>query len=315
MSPKAIALCIGAVMAVAIIATLLATSMKKLQTYEVGLIYNKITKRLQDNPKFEGLHLGPPGFTFIIFPNVYQTKAFNGIMCLNQNGVRIILDVSCQFKVQLHSMKKVIKEFKDFDGLKRVLQYAGTAAIHEACSNFTTAEFQERREAFRKLVQEIMEFRFNALNTDISSVQVNNIRRPQPYEKAIRAKERAREDILVARQEQPKQLIEAETKVKEAIAISNITLEKAKSRARIKKKQAESEASAILIQYQKEAESLQNVLSPEGLNYTNDEFLQYMAIRIISSLNNTLYVGMNFPENPHSIPFQRPPPPNVTPKK
>uniref|UniRef100_A0A0L8G5V6 Band 7 domain-containing protein n=1 Tax=Octopus bimaculoides TaxID=37653 RepID=A0A0L8G5V6_OCTBM len=257
MSPKAIALCIGAVMAVAIIATLLATSMKKLQTYEVGLIYNKITKKLHDNPKFEGLHLGPPGFSFIIFPNVYQTKTFNGIMCLNQNGVRIILDVSCQFKIQLHSMKKVIKEFKDFEGLKRV----------------------------------------------------NNIRRPKPYEKAIREKERAREDILVAKQERPKQLIEAETKMKEAIAVSNITLEKARSRARIKKKQAEAEASAIIIQYQKEAESLQNVLSSEGLNYTNEGFLQYMAIRIISSLNSPLHVGMNLPENPNLIPFRVLPPP------
>eukprot|EP00106_Octopus_bimaculoides_P016466 XP_014783908.1 PREDICTED: uncharacterized protein LOC106879019 [Octopus bimaculoides] len=273
MSPKAIALCIGAVMAVAIIATLLATSMKKLQTYEVGLIYNKITKKLHDNPKFEGLHLGPPGFSFIIFPNVYQTKTFNGIMCLNQNGVRIILDVSCQFKIQLHSMKKVIKEFKDFEGLKRVLQYAENQYF------------------------------------PLLSFQVNNIRRPKPYEKAIREKERAREDILVAKQERPKQLIEAETKMKEAIAVSNITLEKARSRARIKKKQAEAEASAIIIQYQKEAESLQNVLSSEGLNYTNEGFLQYMAIRIISSLNSPLHVGMNLPENPNLIPFRVLPPP------
>ncbi|XP_052831594.1 uncharacterized protein LOC106879019 [Octopus bimaculoides] len=309
MSPKAIALCIGAVMAVAIIATLLATSMKKLQTYEVGLIYNKITKKLHDNPKFEGLHLGPPGFSFIIFPNVYQTKTFNGIMCLNQNGVRIILDVSCQFKIQLHSMKKVIKEFKDFEGLKRVLQYAGKQCTSSSrsgagsSSSSCSCSFSGNCSC---------SFSGNCSRLWCSSVDffgVNNIRRPKPYEKAIREKERAREDILVAKQERPKQLIEAETKMKEAIAVSNITLEKARSRARIKKKQAEAEASAIIIQYQKEAESLQNVLSSEGLNYTNEGFLQYMAIRIISSLNSPLHVGMNLPENPNLIPFRVLPPP------
>ncbi|GAB1607776.1 uncharacterized protein LOC115223175 isoform X1 [Argonauta hians] len=295
MSAKVICIGVGIVLALVMIFSLVGTSLRKLQTYEVGLIYNKITRNLHDDPRYEGLHLGPPGYTFIKFPNVYQTMTFNDIVCLNKNGVRIVLDVSCQFKLQLRYMKKIVLEFKDFDGLERVLKYAGIAAIHEACSNFTTAEFQEKREIFQKNVQEIMEYRFEHLNTDISAVQVNDIKRPDKYEKAIRSKERAREDILVAQQERPQMLIEAQTKVKEANATAEITLEKARSRSRIKSKQAEAEAASILVQFEKEAESLKNVVMGSGLSFTTDQLLKYMANRILTNIDNPLHVAMKYP--------------------
>ena len=45
----------------------------------VGLQYDNIAKKLDTTAKTEGLHLGPPGFSFIIFPSVFQTLRFKDI--------------------------------------------------------------------------------------------------------------------------------------------------------------------------------------------------------------------------------------------
>ena len=39
----------------------------------VGIQYNTIQKELGDEVLTEGLHTGPPGYEFIVFPNVYTT--------------------------------------------------------------------------------------------------------------------------------------------------------------------------------------------------------------------------------------------------
>jgi hypothetical protein len=45
----------------------------------VGIKYDNIAKVLYDNVNSEGLHFGPPGFSFIIFPSVYKTMEFKDI--------------------------------------------------------------------------------------------------------------------------------------------------------------------------------------------------------------------------------------------
>ena len=42
----------------------------------VGIAYDTINKDLGTETKTEGLHNGPPGFEFIIFPSVYNSLNF-----------------------------------------------------------------------------------------------------------------------------------------------------------------------------------------------------------------------------------------------
>ena len=44
-----------------------------------------------------GLHTGPPGFRFIVFPKNYRSLSFDDIKCLNKDGLEIILDVQFQY--------------------------------------------------------------------------------------------------------------------------------------------------------------------------------------------------------------------------
>jgi len=50
----------------------------------VGIKYDNIAKKLSNEVLGEGLHLGPPGFYFIVFPSVYQTMEFKDITVSKQ---------------------------------------------------------------------------------------------------------------------------------------------------------------------------------------------------------------------------------------
>lgn len=46
-------------------------------SFSVGIKYDTINKDLGSSTEREGLHNGPPGFEFIIFPSVYKSLEFS----------------------------------------------------------------------------------------------------------------------------------------------------------------------------------------------------------------------------------------------
>lgn len=294
-NPKAVVVLIVVGALAVLIIALIATSLKKLSSDQVGLIYNTVDKTLDKDVKSEGLHNGPPGFQFIIFPSVYKTLSFSNLRCLNKDGVIIRLDVTYQYKAQPTKMYEIVMDFKDFESYQSVLQTTGESALHEACSFFNTSQFQTERGAFQERVRQQITEKYRVLNCDITDLQVSNIARPSQYESAIRSKERAREDIEVARNERPRLLTEAETKRREANTTRTIILDKAYSDARILESRANAEAEAIIKQYEKEAEAYKDILSDGGLGFSVEGFISYMGTRVISSAKNPVYIGLQSP--------------------
>ncbi|XP_046330071.1 uncharacterized protein LOC124113655 [Haliotis rufescens] len=290
-----VAVLIGIGLIAVLVIALVATSLKKLASNEVGIAYDKFQKKLSDTVKNEGLHNGPPGFEFIIFPNVYTTMNFRSLSCLNKDGVTITLDVAYQYKARVTHIKDIILKFKDFDGYKDILKYTGSAALHEACSLFNTSQVQAERGAFQEMVRQKLRERYDVLKCDITDLQVNNIERPREYESSIRSKERAREDIQVAVNERPRLLTEAKTERREAETQAQIILDKARSEARILENQARAEAEAIQTQYEKEGEAYESILSSNGLGFTTEGFISYMGVRVISSAKNPVFIGLQSP--------------------
>ena len=114
--------------------------------------------------------------------------------------------------------------------------------------------------------------------------QVSDIRRPKEYETVVREKESAKQNIKIARQERPRILTAAKTKLLEAKTQSNITLNIARTNARIRVKKAENEAKAILNAYVTEATTYKSVM--EIQNLTIDGVLAYLTTRAIDTANN-----------------------------
>lgn len=286
----------GLVVAVAFIGiVLIAVSLKKLASEEIGVKYDTLKKKLYDTTDREGLHLGPPGYNFIIFPSVYKSITFDDLECYNKDGIKITLDVTYQYKVRSANLKKIILDFRNQTGYIKVLEYAGRSALHEACSFFKTSQFQAERAIFQEKVREQIIKRYKELEADVTDLQVSNIARPSEYESAIRSKERAREDIQVANSERPRLLTEAQTKKREAETQAKIIVDKAESDARILANKAQTEAQAIIAQYEKEAESYKKIVDAMGLNFTIDGFISYLGVRVIADAKNSVYIGLDSP--------------------
>lgn len=287
---------LGAVVAVAIgIIALVSVSLEKLNSDEVGLKYDVIQKHLDSTPQYEGLHNGPPGFEFIKFPSVFRTFEFGSLKCLNRDGVQITLSISYQYRVRPNDLHKLVLQFKDHDGFKKVLSSIGESALHDACSVFNTSQFQAERGAFQEEVRKRLVEKYDEIACDVTDLQVNNIQRPSAYEEAVRKKEEAREDIVVATNERPRKLTEAETMKREAETQAGIILDKAESDARVTINQAKAQAQGILNDYQKEAEAYKTLLDSNGLNLKVEGFLSYLAVRAIEDAKNPVHINMKAP--------------------
>lgn len=275
---------------------LIATSLRKLASDEVGVAYDTYQKKLSSDTKKAGLHNGAPGFKFIKFPSVFKTLEFDKEECLNREGVDIELQIEFQYRARPQKLRDIIMEFKDHDNYVKMIKFLARASIQDACSQFNTSEFQTRRSYFQELVYSIMEKRFTSVNTDITDLQVSNIKRPSEYETVVRNKESAKENIEIARNQRPRALIEANTAKEEAVTQGLINVQKATSDSKVILSKAEAEASSILAALEAEAEAYASIMRSQGL--TVDGLLSYLGVRVLADNNNTVNIGFPPPAKP-----------------
>ncbi|XP_050418871.1 uncharacterized protein LOC126832201 isoform X2 [Patella vulgata] len=291
--------CISGIILVVVILivsiALVIVSLKKLDSDEVGIKYNRVSLTLGDKPYYEGLYTGPPGFEFIVFPNTFTTMQFQNFKCLNAEGITMELNVEYQYKAEIDSLQTIMKDFKDFDDYKEILEDEGEAALQNACSNFNTSQFQSERGAFQGVVRARLQERYTQLFCTVTGVQVNNIMWPSSYEIAIRSTETAREDIRVAASEQPRLLTEADTEILQAKTQAQIILDKAESDARVRKNKADSVAQAITAQFEKEGESYSEILSNQGLSFSQQGLISYIGSRVIAASKSPVYINLGTP--------------------
>lgn len=276
-----------------LIIILIGISLRKLSSNELGIKYDNIAKSLANTVDQEGLHLGPPGFSYIIFPSVYQTLEFRDITCLNKDGVIIDLDVSYQFKANRNYMKPLIIQFKDFDGYKKVLLASGKSAVHDTCASFSTTEFQTDRGKFQESLREIMRKYCESLYCELNDLQVNNLQRPVIFETAVKDKEAAKENIKVAENERPRKILQAETELEEARKQADIIINNAQTHARIILNKAETEAKTLQKQYEKDLEVYK--MTKKSQNLSNEALISYIAIRAIANSKNDVNIAIKSP--------------------
>jgi len=295
-SVKAKVICGTFLAIVAIIVGLVASSLKKLNTEEAGLQYDVHMHSLKEHVYEAGLHLGPPGYRFIIFPRVYRTLAFEKIQCLNKDGLQIVLSVEFQYLASLSgsNLKSLIMEFEGYDRYRMVVADTAEEVIHDACSLFNVTQFQTSRVDFQERILSLLNTRLStALHTNVRDVQVSNIMRPHDYEIVVRDKESAKQNIQVALQERPRVLTAARTKKMEAVTQASITMNKARTDARITITKAQAEAQAILNSFTTEAETYYQIQVNQQLNTTG--LLSYLMIRAIQSASKPVNINVESP--------------------
>ncbi|KAM7429459.1 hypothetical protein ABFA07_019677 [Porites harrisoni] len=286
---------LGAVVAVIIfIGAMVGTSLRKLSTEEVGVAYNIHQKELSSEVKREGLHAGAPGYRFIIFPSVFQSITYSDIECLNKEGIEIELDVQLQYRARPKDLRQIILQFKDKEDYVEVLKVVGESAIHDACSAFNTSQLQSQRASFQDLVRKTLGRRFGTLWGDVTDLQVQNIKRPDTYEKVIRQKEAAKENIKIAENERPRQVVQAKAEKEEAVTQAKITVQRAESEARVILSKAQAEADSIKAAFDAEAQAFLK-LKTDSFSNSVDGLLSYLGVRLIAESNNTVNLAIDAP--------------------
>lgn len=281
---------------VAVIIGVVASSLKKLSTEEAGLQYDVHLRTLKKQVYTAGLHLGPPGYRFITFPKVFRTIDFNYIKCLNKDGLEIQLSVQFQYlaNIKLDDLELLILSYEEHDFYKKVISDTAQEVIHDTCSLFNVTEFQTSRVQFQNKILDTLNERLKLnFKTSVRSVQVSNIQRPLEYEKVVRDKESAKQNIQVAIQERPRILTAANTKKREAETEANITLGVAQTNARIMISKAHIEAQGILNAFTTEAKTFEEIKILQNLTVSG--LLSYITTRAIQTADKPVYVNL---ENP-----------------
>jgi len=290
----ALAACCVAVVAIIIaIIALVASSMGRLQTHEVGVIYDTIWKKLGEEVLNEGLHLGPPGFQWIIFPSIFKTIQFPDVTAISKDGASIQLDISYQYRVRPQKLRTIITQFQDHQTFRRFLEVIGEAVVQDSVAYFDTAQLMSSRAEFQDKVRSEIRQQHGRMNCDVADIQVENIRLPRVYESAVREKEAARENIEVARSEEPRLITKALTDKREAETEASITLDKAHTNARIRLTESGRQADAITHQFLKDTQSLVNIQTDLGLTTTS--LISYMTSRAIAQNKHSVYIGLPAP--------------------
>ena len=149
------------------------------------------------------------------------------------------------------------------------------------------------RGRFQTRIQDIMVERLGNISTVVTDLQVSQIERPEAYEKALQAKEGAKESITTAKLEQPRQIIEVKTKLRQAETQAEITLTLAKSRANIALTKAKAEAEAIFEAYKAESIIYSDIMKQQNL--TVEGLLSYLSVRVVGETESTVYAGLDAP--------------------
>ena len=79
---------------------LIAASLRKVPSTEMGVQYNVHKKQLEDATKSGGLFLGPPGFRFIKFPSTYITVDLDDRTCVSNDGLLVRFSVTFQVRAR-----------------------------------------------------------------------------------------------------------------------------------------------------------------------------------------------------------------------
>ncbi len=137
---------------------------------------------------------------------------------------------------------------------KNFCKKKGTSAIHDACAQFSTLQFQSERGKFQEILKGIMKKNCEELDCELNDLQVqifkssieinffnirfhfekvNNVQRPKDYETAVKEKEAAKENIRIAENERPRLILQAETEYEQALKQYDILLNNASTEARI----------------------------------------------------------------------------------
>lgn len=279
--------------AVIISIVLVAVSLKKLQSTEYGLEYDKWAKTLDDAAKTGGLHAGPPGYYFVKFPST-QISADIADTCVSRDGLRVQIDVTFQYQMTAEYITQVVEKYRDFKSWATMVEATGNSAIQHTCSEYNVTDFQSLRNVIQDSMLDNMRIKLEGsvdegINDDgvyalATSLQLRNIELPQEYKTAVSDKQRAEEDINLAKNQRTQESTKANTQLLAAQEEARKILDKANNDAKVALTLAELKAEETAFAFEKEKEVL--LQAKEDFKLGPNGIVAYMTNQLYAKKRN-----------------------------
>ncbi len=200
-----------------LIVVLIATSIAVIAPNEVGLKWVPTKASLSEELYQTGINFMSPFSKVVRWPSKQTTIEFvgeNRVECNSKDGLKIIFDTSFQFTPEASHLYELTKTFRDFDNYVEFVTDSAMSVATHTCGDFSAEEFQTRRSSVAlELESEISEELFSLFRARVAQVQLNNIRRPNDYERVVTEKENSRSEIALAENERAQAITRGETDV------------------------------------------------------------------------------------------------------
>lgn len=304
------------VISLIISSVLIGVSLKKLSSVEYGIEYDRWAKELDDAAKQGGLHAGPPGYRFVKFPST-QISADLADTCVSADGLRVDFQVTFQYQMPFEFIRDAVEKYRDYKTWSQVVEAAGMSAIQHTCSEYDVTDFQSKRNAiqdtmFKNLGQKLEGKSIPGTNPTLgsggdvtsanlvdpfdddeddvgvfalaSSLQLKNVELPSQYKNAVAQKQRAEEDINLAKNQRVQQTTRAETEKQAAEQEAEKIMANAETGAAIILTEAQLKANETLFAFEKETQVLEQ--AKVKFNLTPNGVLAYMTNQLYASVED-----------------------------
>ena len=194
-----------------------------LEATEYGLNYSWISKNISPNIKENGLYFIGIGHSFIKFPKTVQTIEFSNQKTANKgpiqsrtsDGLEVTLEISFQYVLTKDKIYELYNKYGS--NYNYIFQNIAVHTLTEEATKYTAYNFFMDRgkikDDFQKELNEIFE---QLCYSNIVFLQLRSVDLPNLFEQSIQESEVKKQDILRAKAEQNKIMIEVDTKIKAA---------------------------------------------------------------------------------------------------
>ena len=276
-----------------------------LEATEFGLNYSWISKSISPKVKENGLYFIGIGHSFIKFPKTVQTIEFSNQKTANKgpiqsrtsDGLEVTLEISFQYILKKDKIYELYSKYgKNYD---YIFQNIAVHILTEEATKYTAYNFFMDRGKIKDDFQKELNEMFEELcYSNIQFLQLRSVDLPNLFEESIQESEVKKQDILRAKAEQNKIIIEVDTKIKAAEYQKDVIINMAEGEAEAIYKQNKADVESLMKMQETQVQVYKNLKNT--LSLSNDKLLNLMKSKIIKGYNgedNGLILNMNLPEN------------------
>ena len=276
-----------------------------LEATEFGLNYSWISKNISPNIKENGLYFIGIGHSFIKFPKTVQTIEFSKQKTANKgpiqsrtsDGLEVTLEISFQYVLNKDKIYELYMKYGS--NYNYIFQNIAVHTLTEEATKYTAYNFFMDRgkikDDFQKELNEIFE---QLCYSTIVFLQLRSVDLPSLFEESIQESEVKKQDILRAKAEQNKIMIEVDTKIKAAEYQKDVVINMAEGEAEAIYKQNKADVESLVKMQETQVNVYKNLKNTLGLD--NGKLLNLMKSKLIkgySGEDNGLILNMNLPGN------------------